>query len=315
MSMNVSVAAYDASGASMGLLGSMKSLSLLATIDSPAEIMSAVFAPKKPFGEINSVAVYDNSGVLFSGMIDSQKSSVSSGGVTVRLEARNRGAYLLDNQSAPAVYIGIPMNVVFGSFIAPYGFTMYNPHRNMSLPMFTVGAATSEWEVFADFAQRTYGVTPYVTGTTVNLARRPSGSPLAIGADVAYTSLTHSRTPYNVISRVYLRDETTGRYPSHISNTYRAASGIRRKRYMSVPNEYSYNRSFDPMRRVRQSMLEYESIVAELPGIIPAELGRDAYVADGLVSKAGLMVSAREYSVDESGVFTRLTLIDPAYYK
>lgn len=316
MSVDIKVMAYNASGMSTGALENLKSLSVMANMDSPAESLSAVFAPRKLFGEITSVKVYDKSGVLFSGMVDSQKSSISSAGVTVRIDARSRGAYLLDNQAAPTVYIGIPMNVVFSSFIAPYGFTLYNPNRNLSLPAFTVGAATSEWEVLVDFAQRAYGVTPYVTGTQVNLARRPSGSAIVIGCGgVPYVSVAHTRAPYNMISRVYLRDETTGRYPSYISNSYQAAANTRRKRYMSVQNEYSYNRSFDPVQRIRQSMLEYESVTAGLPGIIAAELGRDARISDGFMSKSGLMVSAREYSVDENGIFTKLTLANPAYYK
>lgn len=315
MSVDIRVVAYNASGASTGTLENLKSLSVTTTMDSPAESLSAVFAPRKSFGEITSVKAYDKSGVIFSGMVDSQKNAVSAAGVTVRIDARSRGAYLLDNQAVPAVYIGIPMSVVFSSFIAPYGFTLYNPNRNLSLPAFTVGAAASEWEVLVDFAQRAYGVTPYVTGTQVNLARRPSESAIVIGGGVPYVSIAHTRTPYNMISRVYMRDETTGRYPSYISNTYQAAAGARRKRYMSVPNEYSYNRSFDPVQRIRQSMLEYESVTAELPGIITAELGQDARIADGFMSKSGLMVSAREYSVNENGVFTKLTLINPAYYK
>lgn len=316
MSVNISVAAYNASGSLMGNLDNLKSLSVTATVDSPAESFSALFAPRKPFGEITSVKAYNGSVILFSGRIDSQKSSVSADGVTVRLDARSQGAFLLDNQTPPTVYLGIPMNVVFSSFIAPYGFGLYNPNGNKSLPTFTVGASVSEWEAFADFAQRAYGITPYVTGTVVNLARRPSGNTLVIGGGAAaYTSLAHTRTPYNVVSRVYLRDETTGRYPSYLSNTYQAAAGIKRKRYMTVSNEYSYNRTYDPTQRIRQSMLEYESVTAALPGIVAAELGQDARIADGFMSKYGLMVSAREYSVDETGVFTRLTLINPAYYK
>lgn len=314
MSVNINVTAYNASGISIGALENLKSLSIKATMDSPAESLSAVFAPKKPFGEIFAVVAYDSNGALFTGAVDSQKSAVSAVGVTMRIDARSRGAYLLDNQAAPTVYIGIPMNVVFSSFIAPYGFTLYNPNRNLSLPVFTVGASASEWDVLVDFAQRAYGVTPYVTGTQVNLARRPGQSSIVIGGDKAYTSVTHTLTPYNIISRVYLRDETTGRYPSYIANTYQSAVNARRKRYMSVPNEYSYNRSFDPVKRIRQSMFEYESVTAELPGIINAELGQNARIADGFMSKSGLMVSEREYLMNETGIFTRLTLANPAYY-
>lgn len=314
MSVNINVTAYNASGFAIDMLDNLKSLSIKATMDSPAESLSAVFAPKKPLGEIFAVVAYDSNGALFTGAVDSQISAVSVGGVTMRIDARSRGAYLLDNQAAPTVYIGIPMNVVFSSFIAPYGFTLYNPNRNLSLPVFTVGASASEWDVLVDFAQRAYGVTPYVTGTQVNLARRPGQSSIVIGGDKAYTSVTHTLTPYNIISRVYLRDETTGRYPSYIANTYQSAVNARRKRYMSVPNEYSYNRSFDPVKRIRQSMFEYESVTAELPGIINAELGQNARIADGFMSKSGLMVSEREYLMNETGIFTRLTLANPAYY-
>lgn len=315
MSANIKVVASQLSGGEVAL-ENLKSMRILTALDSPAQSFSASFAEDRLPPALGEVKAYEDGKLLFAGKIDSQRSTVGSEGVTLRLDARSAGAPLLDNQALPCVMLGAQVTTVFNRFIAPYGFILYNPNRSSYLPMYTVRAGMSEWDALINFTRRVFGITPYVKDDQVMLERPRSGSPLTIsnsGEGVPYSSITHTRTPYNVISRVVLRDEE-GLYSSAVNNSSAAYLKAVRKRYVIPPSEYVDSPALDANQRIRRSMYEYEQAVVSLPGVVDAELARDVLIRDDYLRLSNLMVSEREYIADENGVITRLTLMSSIYY-
>lgn len=300
-------------------LTNLKSLSITAELSSPAVSMSLSFAPDAPLSGLGAVKVYADNKLLFEGKTDSQKSTVLSSGVLMRLDARSAGALLLDNQAQPCVMLGAQLTSVFNRFIAPYGFLVYNPNkpdRSKYLPMYTVRSGMSEWDALIYFTRRVYGVTPYVIDSQVMLDRPWSGAPFTIsntGEGTPYTSITHTLTPYNVLSQVFLRDEM-GFYSSVVNNSAAVHTKAVRKRYVIPPNEYVDSPAMDANQRIRRSMFDSEEAVVTLPGVIDAALGQDTRIRDRFLTLYNLMVVKREYLLDENGLVTRLTLKSSVYY-
>jgi len=295
----------------------IRSLRIISSLDSPADSLSAAIATNEFYGDFGDVEAYDGSRLLFNGRIDCQQETVSGRGALLRLDARTAGALLLDNQALPSVLLGVQIQVLFNRCIAPYGFSLYNPNRPAYVPIFTVRAGQSEWDAFVNFSRRAYGITPHVRGTQVIVGRPPGGRhPIVIsnsGDGVRYISVTHTKTPYNIISRVILRDEH-GRYSLAVRNSAAAHTGTTRKRYVIPMSEYSDRLELDANQRIRRSMLEYEHTAVTLPGFMNLGPGESIMIRDGKMQTGILMVREREYFADENGIVTKLKAVNSMYH-
>lgn len=291
-------------------------LQIVSGIDSPATSLSASIAPASTLPELLSIRAYDGNRLLFDGKIDSQRTAISKDGVTVVLDARDAGALLLDNQALPCVILRAQLGTVFSRFASAYGFGYYCARPDISIPMFTVRAGMSEWDVIVNFSRRAYGVTPYVSASRVMFSRRGTNAPVVIsnsGNGLRFSSVSHTLSPYSVISRVYIRDEN-GFYSSMVDNPSAPRTQASRKRYVIPATEYASNIGLDANQRLRRSMFGYEQLTVTLPQILDAALGQEAEIRDSLLSRYNLMITKREYIVDANGIVTRLTLASSIYY-
>lgn len=315
MNTDFRVTASRLSGGEPLCFGNITDLRLYSSLDSPADSFSVVCAVDSFPGELGDIKLYADGKLLFSGKTDRQKHSLGTNGRLLTLEARSAGALPLDNQAQPCTLLNARLTTIFNKCIAPYGFSLYNPNRSASLPLFTVRAGMSEWDALVNFARRVYNITPYVRDMQVMLERPFSESPLTISnsGGLPYSRLTHLRTPYNMISKVVLRDEN-GNYSASVSNSAAAYAGVIRKRYVIPSNEYIGYAALDGNQRIKQSMFSCEQAEATLPGVIDAALGRDVVVKDGNFTLYNLMVSARELTCGKHGAETKLTLQNPVYY-
>jgi hypothetical protein len=299
-------------------LAGLKSLRVEASLETPAVCLSAVFAPQSYLGREEAwraVSVRHGETLLFEGAPDIKKDILSAQGALTFLEARSAAAALLDNQARPGQMLNPTAATVFKHYVAPYGFSLLAPKKSPALPLYTVYAGMSEWDAFVGFVRRAHRVTPYVSGRAVVIQRQPAGAaPFVVSnrGGAAFSSLTREQIPYNIVSSVYLRGPD-GVYSSAMRNAAAESRGIRRKRFVTPPNEYMNDLRFDASARIRRSMFLAEKITAELPGIYDVELGADAAVEDAALRAGGLLVSKKEYLLGESGLFTRLTLQNAMY--
>jgi hypothetical protein len=315
----VTVTATRADGSSLVLEG-LKGLSIAASLETPAVSLAASFAPRVFLGReeaFSGVSVRSGGELLFEGMPDIKKDTLSHSGALTELEARSAAAALLDNQARPGQMLNPSAATVFKHYIAPYGFSLLAPKKAATLPLYTVYAGMSEWEAFTAFVRRVHRVTPYVSGSRVVIQRPYAGAaPLRVsntGGGARFSSLVREQVPYNIISTVYLRG-ADGVYTSAMHNAAAQSRGIRRKRFVTPPNEYVNDLRFDAAMRIRRSMFLSERVTVELPGLHSAELGADAAVEDASLMAGGLLVAKREYILGESGLVTRLVLQDAMYY-
>lgn len=312
---NVKLVAAPVVGGSIEIK-SLTSLKITSGIDSPAASLSADFAPGTLLPELLSVKAYDSNRLLFDGKIDSQKSAVSKDGVIATLDARDSGALLLDNQALPCVMLYAHLGTVFSRFASPYGFIYYCARPAASIPMFTVRAGMSEWDALVNFSRRAYGITPYVSASRVMFSRRKTKAPIVIsnsGDGLRFSSISHTFSPYSIVSRVHIRDEN-GFYSLMVRNPSAARTQTSRKRYVIPATEYAGNVGLDANQRIRRSMFEYEQLTVTLPQMLDAELGQEAEIRDKHLRRFNLMIVKREHIVDASGAVTRLTLASSIYY-
>ena len=295
--------------------GQLLSLKLEADLRSPVVSLHARFAVERQPDELREVRVADGMRTRFEGQIDRQRFLLSGGGRILELEARSAGALLLDNEAMPCVLTNVRLSTVFSRCIAPHGFTCYNPQPVRTLDLYTIRKGMSEWEALTGFARRVYGITPYVTGRQVMVARPNLTRTLRIGdGGVPYRSLVHTTTPYHVLSQVVLRDEN-GQYSTTVRNSSAAYLGVRRKRYIIPTTEFVGHYALDANQRIRRSMLAKEETVVQLPGIIDAEIGQQVVIHDSEVQLSNLLVGGMRCLVDDSGVYTELVLISSVYYE
>ena len=291
-------------------------LQVTASLSTPARSMSGSFVVARPPGKLGAVRVYGEGGLLFDGSVDRQQVALSQKGMLLEVEARSKGALLLDNEALPCALANVHLGAVFSRFIAPYGFVCYNPNPSRTLSIYTVRGGSSEWEALCGFTRRAWGITPYVDGDMVCVASPGSGSALTIsnsGGGTAFSKLEQAYIPYKMISQVILRDEW-GNYSAAVSNASAPYHGVRRKRYVIPSTEFVDSPALDANQRIRRSMLESEQVVATLPGLVPAKIGQPVQVLDKAFMLYNLLVRELMWQQDSDGVVTRLWLASSVYY-
>lgn len=304
-------AARLADGRTVPLAAALE-VELTATLDSPAELLRGRFAVGGAPGRLGEVRAHAAGGISFAGAVDRQTLTVSGSGTVLALEARSKGALLLDNEALPCALTNASVGTVFSLFIKPYGFSLHNTNAPVTLPVYTVRKGASEWDALRGFTQRAWGLTPCVRGERVLLGRAQESGTLTIsntGRGVPFVSATDEFIPYNMLSRVYLRD-ARGRYSSSVANADAPYYRIARKRYFIPQNEFMDRAVPDANRRIADSMRDSVRVEAVLPGLVYAQPGMAAEIVDNALVRRNLLVQERRYVQSASGVFTRLLLAD-----
>lgn len=295
-------------------LDAVTALTVNDSLTSPAAAMRCTAAVASLPGELGGVTVSAGGKTLFTGAVDRQVSSLSKEGRLLRLEARSRGALLLDNEALPCTMTNVRLSAVFNTFIAPYGFTLYSPGDGRYLAAYTVHKGQSEWDALTGYTRRAYGHTPYLRSNAVVVGPPRSASILTIGrGGYPFSALEHEVTPYSVISKVVLRD-ADGRYTSAVNNSGAGYYGVWRKRYVIPANEYMDAAGLDANQRIRRSMLGKERVTVTLPGLVGAEPGQEARVLGEGLALHGLMVEELTWRMDQNGIKTTLGLVAGRYY-
>jgi prophage tail gpP-like protein len=297
-------------------LTGIKYLEIGGSLSSPARDFSGVFAVDEFPLEFGSVTVRQGDTVLFNGRVDSQRSVLSDRGRLVHIDARTKGALLLDNEAKPSVLQNVQMATVFALFCQPYGFALYNPQPSRALAAYTVRAGMSEWEALTGFSRRMFGITPYVEGEQVCIDTPRSHTSVRIsntGKGLRYSRLEYQFTPYNIISDVIMRGPE-GAYNASVHNSSSRYYGVRRKRYVIPHNEFMDALSLDANQRIRRSMLESQQVNVTLTGMVDLPPGQQVEMVDGELTLYNLLVGDIRWVLDENGLTTRLKLVSSVYY-
>lgn len=289
-------------------------LRLEESLSCPAASLSFT-APVDRFpGELGAIRVEADRRTLFEGQVDTQTASLSGSGRLLRVEARDRGAHLLDNEALPCALTNLQLPTLFHLCAAPYGFSLYDPEPRGGLALYTIHKGQCEWDALCGYVARVYGLRPFVRDGTVVVDRPRSASTLVIGeGGHPFCDIEHIHSPYSIMSSVVLRDGDGG-YSSAVHNPDAAYYGVRRRRYCIPANEFTDSPALDANQKIRRSMLGKETVKVTLPGFISTYRGQAARVAGPELVVDNLLVERLVLDVGEAGVFTVLELVSSVYY-
>lgn len=292
----------------------MTEFRLTASLSSPAAALTCK-GPVAAFpGELGEVTLTWEGRELFRGRVDKQTLGLDKGGRVLQMEARDKGALLLDNEALPGALTNLRLTTLFGRCIAPYGFSLYAPRFAGSLALYTVHKGVCEWDALTGFTRRVYGRTPYVRGDVVYVDRPQQGQPVVLGTGGhPFTALEWSHIPYNILSKVVLRD-ADGNYSGGVQNSGAGYYGVKRARYAIPANEFVDAPGLDANQRIRRGMLRKESVTVTCPGLLDIHPGRSAVVEEDWLSLANLLAEEVTLSGGANGLTTTVKLINGIYY-
>lgn len=289
-------------------------LELRKSLSSPAISMRGRFALPDFPPECLGVVVKRGEEVFFEGKVDWQRSMASAKGITLELEARDKGAALLDNEALPQAYRNLTIHQLFNLLVRPWGFTLLLHSNPTTVPEFTVRKGQSLWGAFSTLSRLACGATPFVEGDVVSVGNPVWGETWVLGSpDYPFLSLEQVIDHYAVLSKVFIRN-SDGDYPTEVINPDAISRDIARTRYYIPAGEYSCLPQWDANQRIRRSMKEMEGVALTMPGIFQIGLGETVWINHQLASLPNLAVEEIIHTVGQEGARTRLILKSALYY-
>lgn len=281
--------------------------------DAPADDFTGLFPVICPLSlpPITVIRVFSGDSLTFYGIVDEQTVQTASGGSTVKLAARSRAAFLLDNEALPQTYVHPSLKTIFERHAAPYGFTGCLGTPGAYSGEMTVTKGMSEWQVIADFCAYFLGTVPKITpdGVLDASGEQPKERFYFsnMGQGIPYLSLC-VRSKYHVlISEIYAQTGRAGEYALKNADEKSASLGVMRRRYLSAAK--SGNAYFNSKQMMKAAHRKFQEIILVCPGAVSAELGAPATAEDHLFGLLdGMSIAKLSYTLNNAGEFTRITL-------
>ncbi len=272
----------------------------------PADAFTGVFADQENLPDLLHLRIYRADGaLLFGGIVDEQCRQVSGSGRFLKLEARSMAAVLLDNEVKPQTYVNPSLKQLFADHGAPYGLPSFKGDEDTYNWTYVVRKGSSAWQVFWDFCLYCHGIAPKVTpegvldvtGTKVQGVLRFSNTD-----GIAYTALTHNRSPEKRLSQLWLQQELGDGYTSNLMDLSAVQSGIQRTRYVTAAN-------WQGRRTLKESRRRSDELVLVCPGGLCGEVGMQAEVEDPVLGSFRNYSAAKiVYELDSDGEQCTVTL-------
>jgi len=185
------------------------------------------------------------------------------------------------------------------------------------MPLFTVYKGMSEWDAFKSFVEQMHGIAPHVRGDHVVVGSPNPGMRLVFSNtrdnSIPFTSLTHRRIPYRMISGLIMRD-SDGFYSSSFTNAAAAFHGVSRTRYVIPPTEFADNPGHDARLRINRAQYRSDEVIVRCPGLLFINPGQQCAVEDFHFSQQNVHVDKIRHIVSDAGMFTEATLRQWLYY-
>ena len=286
------------------------SVSLRADLNVPADSLELLF----PYSErldrdISGVRVLLDGKTVFNGQPDELIRQRSSGGVTLKLTARNLAALLLDNEAEPLCYHEPSAAFIAEKHLIPFGITEYSGAKTPFYGDMRIDKGMSHWQVLERFCVCRYGAAPRITGDgrAILDGRSEEGTVSFGDGGIMYTELRECRDRSRLISQVRLRVNPQDGYNAELSNPNPDCLGITRVRYVNVRAEDTTLATAD--RIIENGNRKSWSLRLSCPGCRLDALGKSASVSDALFgSFDGLRVRSVFYRSDVRGERTVIQL-------
>lgn len=290
-------------------------VSLTRTLESPAQSLTVTL----PLAEGNLPGVAVGAELrrggerVFTGFCDQQTAREDRNGRTFTLQARSRGALLLDNEALPQTYYNVTTSELFRSHLRPYGFTRLEVPREVELGLFTVPKGMSEWEAFTAFCNRAYGRGPIVgEGDRVVVEPRNTTPRAAVtnrpGREgLRYLSAEDTLRRASVVSEMLVRDKQ-GNYSRELENPFGNPWQVRRRRYIIPAAEYATAPLADGYQRFLEAQRGSHTAEVVLPGWADLWPGDCLELDTGLGDQGSMTVWRCRWDRSADGEYTTVTL-------
>ena len=299
-------------------LGSPSYVCINKSFDAPADDLSVNFPLKKFVDEIKNIKVYNEKNEkVFSGPVDVQKFYFNTSFSYLSLEARNKVAFLLDNEASPQVYSLPSLSIIFKRHIMPYGFTGFKGNDDSFSKEFTVDKGMNEWEVIKTFCVNYLNVYPrfiedkILDATGENKKEKVVFSNEVKGNNyVKYSSICESIKRYKQYSELYIKTEDNPTYSLIVKNESAIKKGIIKKRYLSI-SETSITPIAYGEKILNMSNKSALELVLHCPGNINLSVGDLAVIKDSQFENLNedFLIYKTQYVLNNNKEETIVTLI------
>lgn len=284
------------------------------SIDAPASDLVAIFNFNDETYEIRNIYVYDDTTMVFNGMVDEQKVECGPNGTFLTISARNKAGMLVDNEAEPQVYDKPSLSTIFRRHIAPYGFIAYYGDDTAFASEFVVSKGMTEWGVLKKFCNTFLDSEPYVVGNDgINAANGPVTQYNFItlsnsGKRTRYTSIKKTIKRYGVISKIKIKTANASGYTTEIIDESATQRGIVKTKYYNYTNGIqSISEYGDSI--IKDSKKDQCTFDVECVGSVYLELGAMVNINDDIFGEVtGLKLTKIKYILDSSGETTQLTM-------
>lgn len=276
----------------------------------PADSMTAVF---EYFfcDELKEVRVFDDSKVIFTGVVDEQIRVVDSESSYIKVVCRSMAAKLLDNESVPISYTHPSASVIERQHISPVNLSAVRKSDDTLFGTLTVLKGETNYQAVENFSKAVYKSSPRINehgqvefisnikDTLVTFSNDGSG--------ISYKSLKENIKRCEEISKVRIKVTNSSGYHSVIENKDALKRGIMRERYLNAVQTDTPAKYADNM--IRNSKEKAYTITLECIG-----QHLDTFLCKAKVSKLmkkdvdNLYVSAVRYQLSGDSEVTIITL-------
>ncbi len=203
-------------------LGEPKEVLLKRDADAPADMLELIYLEDKN-ENLEYIYAYENSEIVFAGIVDEQISSCNSNGMQTRIIARSLAALLLDNEAMPQTLLNPSLRVIAERYLKPLGFNCVIGERKSIMGAFRIPKGSSCWAVLEGYCRTFLGSTPYISPDGVVYAYTPSEEEVILKN---VSELEIHRRPYKRIAKVMLQSES-GAYDALFANAALKSGKVR----------------------------------------------------------------------------------------
>ena len=272
-------------------------VSLVTSLEAPADRLKAVFAVTGRVPALYSAEVMKDGERVFFGYIDEQSEELNSNGSFLTISARSLAAVLLDNEACPQIYCTPSMPLLMKRHFGPLGFKDYIGTDRAFNGQLVISKGMSEWSVLRSFCRYFTNTEPRITKDgVIDISGTGTDETLYISPDIVYSVKRELRNKA-LISEIKARTRAAGDYSMPLQSETAKRTGVRRRRYVNSAESIS-GTVLTAERMIEQSERDYERLTAGCAGCMLCETGITLIMAG---DRKKYRITEIVYTFDSSG--------------
>lgn len=297
---------FDVNGSSFNA-EKIISYELIMEADAPCDGLRLNFFCESEIGEICIVKGYRNGRLVFNGLCDKQKLTVSQSGKICFIYARSSAALLVDNEAVPCQYENPSARQLWFSNAKDFGFEINLPEL-YSQNSYLVSKGTSCYGAINNYISAVSGAPVYATPENVLQIYKESRSVKRLD-DYDVSSVSYVINRSEPISEIDYKIHSSDNYSYHFKSGFVQKMGINRKRMINLSSIPLWQRENNAEKIIKSSLKEYYSVSVVIFGECDLEIyDRIAVDSDAPFKNKEFYVSELSFCRNENGEQTTALL-------